>query len=116
VAKRREPWLLLLVGPDAPQNAQTLMAELQGVPTVLSHVVAAERVDGLRWNLVLKDRTVVKLPDAGEAAAITQLAALQTSLQLLDRPVEVIDLRMPGRLVVRPYPVPQPESGKSRHT
>jgi cell division protein FtsQ len=115
-AKRREPWLLLLVGADAPQNAQTLMSELQGVPTVLSHVVAAERVDGLRWNLVLKDRTVVKLPDAGEAAAITQLAALQTSLQLLDRPVEVIDLRMPGRLVVRPYPVPQPESGKSRHT
>jgi cell division protein FtsQ len=115
-AKRREPWLLLLVGADAPQNAQTLMSELQAAPTVLSHVVAAERVDGLRWNLVLKDRTQVKLPGAGEAAAIAQLAALQASMQLLDRPVEVIDLRIPGRLVVKPYPVPQPESGKSRHT
>jgi cell division protein FtsQ len=115
-AKRREPWLLLLVGADAPQNAQSLMTELQAAPTVLSHVAAAERVDGLRWNLVLKDKAVVKLPDAGEAEAISQLAALQASMQLLDRPVEVIDLRMPGRLVVRPYPVPQPESGKSRHT
>jgi cell division protein FtsQ len=115
-AKRREPWLLLLVGADAPQNAQTLMSELQGAPTVLSHVAAAERVDGLRWNLVLKDRTEVKLPGAGEAAAIAQLAALQASMQLLERPVEVIDLRIPGRLVVKPYPVPQPESGKSRHT
>jgi cell division protein FtsQ len=115
-AKRREPWLLLLVGDDAPQHAQTLMNELQSAPAVLAHVAAAERVDGLRWNLVLKNKTVVKLPDAGEADAISQLGALQSSMQLLDRPVEVIDLRMPGRLVIRPYPVPQPESGKTRHT
>ena len=115
-AKRREPWLLLLSGADAPQNAQTLMTELQGTPAVLSHVAAAERVDGLRWNLVLKNRTVVKLPDVGEADAITQLGALQSSMQLLDRPVEAIDLRMPGRLVVRPYPALQPVSDKSRHT
>lgn len=108
-AKRREPWLLLLVGTDAPQNAQSLMTELQNTPSVLSHVVAAERVDGLRWNLVLKDRTVVKLPDVGEADAVSQLASLQTSMQLLDRPVQVIDLRIPGRLVVRPYPTPKPD-------
>jgi cell division protein FtsQ len=116
VAKRREPWLLLLVGADAPQNAQSLMDELHTAPSVLSQVVAAERVDGLRWNLVLKDRTVVKLPDAGEAAAIDQLEALQASIKLLDRPVKVIDLRMPGRLVVTPYPTPKPDSGRSRHT
>ena len=115
-AKRREPWLLLLVGADAPQNAQALMEELHSAPSVLSHVVAAERVDGLRWNLVLKDRTVVKLPDLAEAEAIDQLAALQASMQLLDRPVEVIDLRIAGRLVVRPYPTVKPDSGKSRHT
>ncbi|HTJ91217.1 MAG TPA: cell division protein FtsQ/DivIB [Acidocella sp.] len=116
VAKRREPWLLLLVGADAPQNAQALITELQSVPSVFSHVVAAERVDGLRWNLVLKDRTVVKLPDAGEANAIDQLAALQASMQLLERPVQSIDLRIPGRLVVKPYPTPKPDSGRSRHT
>jgi len=79
-------------------------------------VVAAERVDGLRWNLVLKDKAVVKLPDVDEADAIGQLAALQASVQLLDRPVEAIDLRIPGRLVVKPYPVAKPDSGKSRHT
>ena len=97
-AKRREPWLLLLTGADAPQNAQSLMTELQAQPSVLSHVAAAERVDGLRWNLILKNRTVVKLPETGEAEAIAQLGALQGSIQLLDRPVEAIDLRMAGRL------------------
>jgi cell division protein FtsQ len=113
-AKRREPWLLLLTGADAPQNAQSLMTELQGAPSVLSHVAAAERVDGLRWNLILKNQTVVKLPETGEPDAITQLASLQGSMQLLDRPVEVIDLRMAGRLVVRPYPPAAPS--KDDHT
>ncbi len=104
-AKRREPWLLLLAGADAPANAQTLMTELQAQPALLAHVAAAQRVDGLRWNLVLKDQTLVKLPETGEAGAIAQLGALQSTMQILDRPVEVIDLRLGGRLVVKPYPV-----------
>ena len=107
-AKRREPSLLLLSGEDAPANATTLVTELQAVPAVLSHVAAAQHVDGLRWNLILKNQTVVKLPTENEDAAIGQLAALQASLQLLDRPVEVIDLRQAGRLVVKPYPAPAP--------
>jgi cell division protein FtsQ len=115
-AKRREPNLMLLVGTDAPKNAQSLMAELKTSPSVLSHVAASERVDGLRWNLLLKNQTLVKLPALGEADAIAQLAALQGSMQLLDRPVEVIDLRMPGRLVVRPYPVATPALDATKKT
>jgi len=107
-AKRREPSLLLLSGEDAPANANVLVTELQAAPAVLSHVAAAQRVDGLRWNLILKNQTLVKLPSENEADAIGQLAALQTSVQLLDRPVEVIDLRQAGRLVVKPYPAPAP--------
>ncbi|OYV34393.1 MAG: hypothetical protein B7Z81_10160, partial [Acidocella sp. 20-61-6] len=103
-AKRREPWLLLLVGADAPQHAAPLMDALHGEPAVLSQVAAAERVDGLRWNLILKDQTVVKLPVENAPAAIQELSRLQSSMRLLDRPVEMIDLRQPGRLVVRPYP------------
>jgi cell division protein FtsQ len=115
-AKRREPGLLLLAGADAPQNAQSLMTELQAAPSVLSHVAAAERVAGLRWNLVLKNQTVVKLPATNESQAITQLASLQSAMQLLDRPVEVIDLRLPGRLVVRPYPAAAATPAKDDHT
>jgi cell division protein FtsQ len=115
-AKRREPWLLLLTGADAPQNAQTLTTELQAAPQVLSHVAAAERVDGLRWNLILKNQTVVKLPEDNEQDAINQLAALQNSMQLLDRPVEAIDLRLAGKLVIRPYPAaPPPPPAKEDH-
>lgn len=104
-AKRRQPSLLLLSGAGAPQQAETLIPELKAVPMVFSHVAAAECVDRLRWNLILKNHTVVKLPAQNQQAALTELAALQTSIQLLDRPVESIDLRQPGRLVVHPYVV-----------
>jgi len=103
-AKRRNPALLLLVGQDAPRYAAALMGELQAQKTVFSRVVAAERIDGLRWNLTLRDGAVVKLPADDEAMALAQLAGLQSAMALLDRPVEWIDLRQPDKLVVHPYP------------
>jgi len=103
-ARRRNPALLLLAGADAPQNASTLMGELEAEPDVLARVVAAQRIGGLRWNLILKDQAVVKLPADGEQQALAQLAALQASMGLLDRPVEFIDLRLPGKMIVRPGP------------
>jgi cell division protein FtsQ len=115
-AKRREPNLLLLVGDDAPQNAASLMSLLAANRTVMSRVVAAERVDHLRWNLILKDRAVVKLPAGDEQQSLVQLAGLQTSMALLDRPVEVIDLRLPGRLVIHPYPADAAIPAANDHT
>jgi len=105
-AWRRQPNLLLVSGADAPQTVPTLIAELKTVPEVQARVSSAQRVDGLRWNLILKDQAVVKLPVDDEAAAIAELNSLQTSMQLLDRPVEVIDLRIAGKLILRPYPAP----------
>lgn len=112
-AKRREPSLLLLSGAGAPQQANIFIPELKAVPSVLSHVAAAERVDELRWNLILKNHTVVKLPVENEQGALRELAALQASIQLLDRPVESIDLRQLGRLVVHPYVVAP--ASKNKH-
>jgi cell division protein FtsQ len=105
-AWRRQPNLLLVSGADAPQTVPTLIAELKTVPEVQARVSSAQRVDGLRWNLILKDQAVVKLPVDNEAAAIAELNSLQTSMQLLDRPVEMIDLRIAGKLILRPYPTP----------
>jgi cell division protein FtsQ len=115
-AKRRDPDLILLVGDDAPQNAASLMALLAANKIVMSHVAAAERVDGLRWNLILKDQAVVKLPEAATQETLAQLAGLQTSMSLLDRPVEVIDLRLPGRLVIHPYPANAVPNAANDHT
>jgi cell division protein FtsQ len=115
-AKRRDPALMLLAGTDAPQNAGNLMSELAAYPSVRAHVAAAARVDGLRWNLILHNNTLVKLPTDNEQQAIAQLNQLQSNIALLDRPVEVIDLRFAGRLVVRPYPSAAPASPPANST
>jgi hypothetical protein len=37
-------------------------------------------------------------------------------MALLDRPVEVIDLRLPGRLVIHPYPADAAIPAANDHT
>ena len=56
----------------------------------------------------------VLLPEGGEGPAIARLAELHASHALLDRPLQVLDLRLPDRLVLRPQPEPQPMAAGQR--
>lgn len=103
-ARREDPGLKLLVGAGAPDHAQDLLDLLAKFPLVDSRVVAAERIDHLRWNLILRDHTVVELPDAHPERALAVLMQAERKVRLLERPVRKIDLRLADRLVVRPYP------------
>ncbi|HET9148485.1 MAG TPA: cell division protein FtsQ/DivIB [Acetobacteraceae bacterium] len=103
-AKARDPSLLLLVGNEAPAHAAALIDRLAHYPAISRRIVAAQRVDDLRWNLILKDHAMVKLPAQHVGAALAELMSVQERIAILDRPVKVIDLRLADRLVVRPYP------------
>lgn len=103
-ARAHDPKLKLLVGAGAPDHAQDLLDLLAKFPAVDAKVVAAERIDHLRWNLILRDHTVVELPDEHAARALAVLMQADERIKLLDRPVRTIDLRLADRLVVRPYP------------
>lgn len=103
-AKARDPSLLLLAGSDAPRHAAALIDRLHQYPAIERRIVAAQRVDDLRWNLILKDHALVKLPARHVDAALTELMSVQSRIEILDRPVKVIDLRLADRFVVRPYP------------
>ncbi|MBV9736246.1 MAG: cell division protein FtsQ/DivIB [Acidisphaera sp.] len=96
--------LPLVVGVGAPEHAAELLDALAALPTLQSHLVAAVRVGERRWNLRMKDGADVLLPEDGEAAALQRLADLQRDHALLDRPLQVVDLRLPDRLVLRPQP------------
>jgi cell division protein FtsQ len=94
--------LPLVVGDGAPKQAATMIDLLKGLPALQSHVMALVRVGDRRWNLDLKDGTTVMLPEGAEQAAINRLMELQAGHDLLDRPLAVIDMRLPDRLVLRP--------------
>ena len=100
--------LPLVVGAGAPAAAGSLLDDLAALPALRARVVAAVRVGERRWNLHLNNGADVLLPEGAESAAMTRLMELQTSQALLDRPLQVVDMRLPDRLVVRPVPGKKP--------
>jgi cell division protein FtsQ len=99
--------LPLVVGPDAPAHAAGMLDALGQYPTLQSHVAALVRVGERRWNLHLNTGADVMLPEGHETEALARLAELQASDSLLDRPLAVVDMRLPDRLVVRPRSEPR---------
>ena len=104
--------LPLVVGNGANTAAATLFDILSQEPNVKSHVVAAARVNNRRWNLTLNNGTIILLPEILEetTAAIHYLAKLETSINLLDRPILSIDMRLPDRLTIKIPPNKQQDT------
>jgi cell division protein FtsQ len=98
--------LPLVVGPGAPAGTAVLLDALARHPSLQARVVASVRIGERRWNLRLQSGTDVLLPEGAEPAAIERLESLEQAHALLDRPLQVVDMRLPDRLVVRPLSDP----------
>jgi len=97
--------LPLVVGEGAGARADELLTMLSSEPDLAVRVKAATRVGNRRWNLTLDDiRTgvEVRLPEIEPEAAWSRLAELERSKGLASRPLAMIDMRVPDRLVLRP--------------
>jgi cell division protein FtsQ len=93
--------LPLVVGNGAPPHAAAMLDLLGNFPDIHDHVAALVRVGERRWNLQLKNGMTVMLPEGHEEVALKRLHDLQSTQQLLDRPLVSVDLRLPDRLAVR---------------
>lgn len=93
--------LPLVVGKGAPKKTATLLAMLKRTPQLGSLVTAAVRVGERRWNLRLKGGIEINLPAERQEEAWAHLVDLQSRHDLLGRDVATIDMRLPGRLLVR---------------
>lgn len=96
--------LPLVVGDEAARHAADLLAVMASEPGLRARIAAAVRVGGRRWNLRLDNGIEVQLPEQGVAAAWRRLAEYDRRHRLLARKITVVDLRLPGRLVVRRAP------------
>ena len=94
--------LPLIVGAGAPAAAKTLLTALTDRPALATKVVASVRVGERRWNLRMTNGMDVMLPEGHEVAALDRLMQLQQDMDVLDRPLLAIDMRLPDRLVFRP--------------
>ncbi len=98
----------IVVGEDAPAHARALLNTIKGEPDLAGRVEAAVRVGGRRWTLKLKGGIDVQLPETGAADAWSRLAAYEREHKVLARNIQVLDLRLPDRLIVREAPSPSP--------
>lgn len=96
--------LPLVVGEGAAREAGPLLAMLRREPDLEKLVLAAVRVGERRWNVQLEGNVEVRLPETEAIEAWIQFARLERKHGLLGRDVVAIDLRQPGRLVVRTAP------------
>lgn len=100
--------LPLIAGKGAPDAVSDLLTLLSAEPRIMDRVRAAVRVGSRRWDLWLdavgEGGTEIKLPEFETAAALARLSALERDQKLLARGLEMIDLRIPDRMVVRTTP------------
>lgn len=93
--------LPLVVGDDAAVHATQLLSLVAAYPVVADQLEAAVRISDRRWNLRLKGKIEVRLPETEISVALARLAELQLSQGLLKRDVVAVDLRLPDRLIVQ---------------
>ncbi len=96
--------LPLVVGEDAPAHAADILQILKTQPQMMLRVKAAVRVGGRRWNVRLHNGIDVRLPEENAASAWARLAEYQRTHRVLAPEVRVLDLRLPGRLILRKSP------------
>lgn len=96
--------LIVLVGPDAPKAGAALLDMLATEPLLAPRVAAAVRIGGRRWNLRLDSGIDIALPEEDAAAAWHRLAELERSDGILERDIELVDMRLADRLVLRTAP------------
>lgn len=108
--------LLQVVGEDAPAHAADLVRLLRTEPALAGRVKAAVRVGDRRWNLRLDNGVDVRLPEQDAQAAWARLADYERTHKVLERDVQVLDLRLPDRLIVRRPGDAPPVPGKAQET
>ena len=93
--------LPLVVGSGAGPAAGAVLKLVSERPRLAGRLDALIRVDERRWDLRLKDGSLIRLPADDEEAALIAFDQLDASRRLLDLGFEVVDLRRPGAVAIR---------------
>ena len=98
------PELPFVVGEEADAAARDLFDMLKAHPAVRNRLEAAIRVGGRRWDLQLKNAPTLMLPEDKPDEALAWVERAEKDERLLDRRVDLIDLRVPGRVAFHMTP------------
>lgn len=98
--------LLKVSGAGADVAVVTLIDALQVAPSVTPRIQLAKHVASRRWDLLMDNGLVVRLPAADHLAdALSRFERLNASRNLVDRPLAMADFRLERRVFLRPKTV-----------
>jgi len=85
--------LPLLMGDGAPESAAGFVEAVSRHRAIVKRVTAYQFQSGRRWNLLLDDGVVVKLPETGWEKQLAELDHLIVDKGILESDIREIDLR-----------------------
>ena len=94
--------LPLVVGEGGAEHAPEILPVIAQRPKLIGQMDALVRVDDRRWDIRMKDGSLIQLPADGVENALMQLERLDQRSRILELGFDRIDLRNPDVVAVRP--------------
>jgi cell division protein FtsQ len=94
--------LPLVVGEGGASHAPEILPVIAQRPKLMGRMDALVRVDDRRWDVRMKDGSLIQLPAEGVENALMQLESLDQRSRILELGFDRIDLRNPDVVAVRP--------------
>lgn len=98
------PNLPVISGENAPQHIAELLNQIQSYPTLWSQVSAFSHIRKRRWNIILNNNTLVRLPQLNFEKKLGQIDQWLEGERIPMRGIKVIDCRMDEKYVLDFYP------------
>ena len=97
------PDLPLVIGPAANRHASEFGQLLDAAPNLKPMLAGATWVGGRRWDVRFQTGEVLALPEGPQAAkkSLVHFARMDQQAQLLGRGLARLDMRIPGKFIVR---------------
>ena len=105
---KRFSTLPLVVGEGGGEHAPEILPIIAQRPRLMERMDALVRVDDRRWDLRMKDGSLIQLPAVGEEESLMRLEQLDQRSRIMELGFERIDLRNPDVVAVRPRQAPPP--------
>lgn len=105
---KRFSTLPLVVGEGGADHAPEILPIIAQRPKLMERMDALVRVDDRRWDLRMKDGSLIQLPAVGEEESLMRLEQLDQRSRIMELGFERIDLRNPDVVAVRPRQAPPP--------
>lgn len=93
--------LPLVIGDGAADDALMIIRAIERHPGLSDGLLAFSRIADRRWDMIYDTGLRVQLPEMGLGQALAHLENAQTTQQLLERDLVLIDMRVAGKIAVR---------------